>query len=337
MSLLILAFIILVITAFSSNRAITHVVIIAVSIIFSTRNELVPDTTPYMMMYDGRFLSSVETGYLTFCDFCRTSLSLNFSQFLFLLSFMSLEIWYFCTKSLLKNVNKLGVLLVLMMSYMGFYFYGIVLRSSIAITLCYVGITLLINKRTWLRYVLYYLIVLLSIQIHQGAILFVFTPICFIRYKSSILYTFVIISTVLLLATTLEKLEFNRFMYYTTQEVNLDKVGVGLLTWISVAIAYVVIYLREKLVYQDERERYIYNFFCNLYVFATLINSAVWQLTAVTRLPMQWLFFEYVLFYFILYRNKNLLIRRNKVVIAITVSTFYFFSLVHSFPLLLNY
>ena len=143
----------------SKGKGLHHVAILILSALFSMRGITVPDTEPYMDIYKaGSNYIGIEQGFLWLCDYFN-SWGASFPVFVFFLSIVMLEMWYYCSCKIFGK-NSVGVMAIMMLSYFGFYFYGIVLRSAIAITLCYFGITILFSvKRKLLAFFLYYLIV----------------------------------------------------------------------------------------------------------------------------------------------------------------------------------
>lgn len=322
-----------------------HIAIVVLSFLFSSRNINVPDTDSYMDMYrEGTSFYGVEEGFLKLCEFFSDA-GFSFAMFIFVLSLVMLEIWYFCTYFLFKKANT-GVLAILMISYFGIYYYGVVLRSAIVITLCYIGITLLFsNINRVLSLIIFYLIILLAFQFHMSAVFFCLAPILLIKIDTRIQYIIAISSLFLLffnnffpLKAYVEQvigfLDLYRFDYFLNRDLDSGRVSVRSLLYCFISIY--IVYVNSKTKGLDEEQVKLNNFFINIYIFGALINSLVCELPAASRLPMNWLFFEYAVIYNAVQNYQHYSKRTKKCIYFLYVAVLYF-SLLHSFPLFLNY
>lgn len=337
--------IIILIIAFSlflsKNKKLHQVAILWLSFFFANRNIKVPDTIPYMDMYEsGTYYYGVEEAFLKLCEFSN-NLGLSFTLFLFILTFVTLEIWYFCTNILFGD-EAVGKMAVLLFSYYGIYYFGAVLRSSIGITLCYLGLTILLTKGPRLvPLICYYILVYISFLIQQSTFLFLLAPLALIPIKSKYLYLITTCAFFLHTTTTIlpiksyllslsSMLGTTRFDYYT----DLDPtIGVGFFDIFLMLLAYLAIYCKKEFEFLYRGK--FYSFFLNLFIAALFILSLVSTIPAGARLPMNWIYFIFVLLYFIIY--KSLLFGSYKTFTLIGVVVFSLFMLFHTFPGFLKY
>lgn len=334
----------LVIFLFSINRKWSHQLsIIVLSILFASRNKSVPDTVPYMEMYnDVSGYGGIEPGFLRICEFFH-NLGIPFSVFIFIISIIMLETWYYCTQRIFGK-NSVGVMAIMMLSYFGFYFYGMVLRSAIAITLCYIGVMVLLTKKiNWYSYLKYYIIVFLAFQFHQSVVLFSLAPLMLVKFNLKLQYLIAVSSFLFLFITDilpiknylelyLNAYEGSRFGYFLERDFNSTRAGIRSVLYSVISVFSV--YCASK-VNPNCDQRRIIDFFVNIYIVGAIINSLIWELPAATRLPMNWLFFEFAVVYCVTFYNNQLIKQKRLIILMYTIISFAV--LLHSFPLILNY
>lgn len=343
--IIILVFIFATLLCFSRNKSLLHIVVFLLALFFAFRSDLVPDAYAYRMYYYERDFASLEKGYLSFSRFFYRNLHLSFEAFLFVISITALEAWLWTTKRI-SSINDVCYQLPLMLSFMGFYFYGIVLRSAIAITICYSFFPILLYSKKIIRFGIYLLGVLLAMQFHLTALLFALVPLFLLKCNSKVLHVANLISLLLLLANevipiqsymyeVVDRLGFFRFNSYLMQDVETERANI--LAFYFLIISVLSVLFKNKLNFINEKEKYTYDFFVNLIVFGTLLNSLVWQIPAMSRLSMQWLFFTSYVIYIFLFRNKIKFIQQNKISISLMFCAVQLFALLHYYPLIVNY
>lgn len=322
----------------------TQLAILILSFLFSSRTDLIPDALPYREMYQG-LEYNIEPLFLEVCRIFK-SLGFSFQSFLFILSLVLLESCLFATKRLLRNDNH-GALLIILMSYFGIYYYGIVLRASISVTICYVGLSfLLTSEKKTKDFVLYELCVLLAMQFHLSSLFMSFIPLCLIRINNKLLYFVSFISLGLLLIESVIPIQqyleqavdisgFSRFTSYVVRETRTDRAN--LLYYLYVFISFLGVYFRKYLDFVDSRDEITYTTMLNIFVIATLLNNALWQIPQMARLPMLWLYFDFILIYYMIYRNRIRFVKDNPQMILLLYTAISFFGLIHYVPDLLKY
>ena len=340
---LVIVYILTVFLFRSKKGSWHHVAILLLSLLFSTRNKDVPDTEPYMNMFrDSHYYSNVEDGFLKICELF-SSIGVSFQFFIFVLSLMMIELWYACTRKLF-GPDKVGMMAIMMFSYFGFYFYGIVLRSAMAITLCYFGILLLfVIKRKICSVISFYFVVFLAYHLHQSSAIFVFAPLMMIKINYKLQYAIALSSFVLLFFSQVTpihdyveittSLGENRFGQYLERE--LYSTGAGFRDFLYSIISIYAIYCSSKIPLGC-KGRPIVVYFVNLFVCGSLINSLIWEIPVAARLPMNWLFFEFAVVYGVT-QNTIIFNKQTKQTILVLYSILVFCLLLNSVPLILNY
>lgn len=325
----------------SKNKKMHQIAILLLSYFFANRNIKVPDTIPYMDMYElGTDYLGAEEAFLKLCEFAN-GLGLSFVVFLFILTFITLEIWYFCTKCLFGE-NAVSWMAILLFSYFGVYYLGAVLRSSIGIAICYLGMTVLLKKgfKLW-PVVIYYALVFISYSIQQSTALFLIAPLALFSLKDKYLYIITTCALVLCVSSTvlpINDLLLNisafmgstRFNYYTDLDLTI---GVKVFDLFLMIIGYIAIYSRKQ--FENYTFYKYYTFFLHLYVYALLVLSLVNNIPAGARLAMNWLYFEFVLVYFLVFKSN--IIKTSKGFVAFIIVAFSLFMHFHSYPLFLEY
>ncbi len=344
--LIVATFIIALLACRSKHKSAIHIAILLFGILFSMRNDLVPDTIPYRELYNYNISSetSSEIGFLYLCYFFHNILGLSFAQFLFIFTVSLMELWCYITKKMLPGY-QLPMLFIGFMSYFGIFFFGIVLRSSLAILTVYWGLTFLI-KKSILGSIVFILSLGLAFLFHRTSIIFLLAFVCLINYNKYILYT--LIGVAILAAIThpfasiqgqLELFlgaseEFSKYNSYAMDETL--NTGFDAIFTSYVLIGLVGVYMR-KYIGGSEKERVIYNLLLNLYVIGIMLDSVMADFRAGGRLPMQFLYFEVIVVYMILFRNKKIAKLNAKPLYFMLFMMAKLTLLLHRTPLLLNY
>lgn len=337
---IVLIFISVVFLALINKGRFIQLAILLLCLFFSCRNELVPDTANYMAMYEQGldFPENIEIGYLYLCHFFKNVVHFPFQLFLFVIELFLFESWYFISSRLIgkKIINGAFILFV---SYYGFFFFGIVLRAAIAITICFWAIYFLLTKSNKTRFILYYVLVCISALIHVGGLLFLVAPLLNKHLSKKLLYLVIICAVVIMfilnggfISSYIERfsaiISMGRASSYIENYDN--EVSISILTWINYAIAFFIVFFREKKAVQYTTSKYL-DFFINLCVFAVLINSLFFRFYSGARLSMQWSFFEFIPLISLSSYS------RAKWKIVLVYSLVKFVALIHYYPLILNY
>lgn len=336
----------------TKKEALHHLAIMILVILFSSRNELIPDTISYMDLYKSpdSYLSS-EIGFRYICHFFNEVLGLSFSWFLAVLALFSLETFYLTSKRLFKSYRT-GILAVLMLSYFGFFYYGIVLRNSLAITICYSATPLLLGVKDYKpivrisRLLSFLCIVAVAFTIHEAAIIFIILPFLVYPIPRYIKFVLLSLSAVLLFVGTITPIysfitsiildnEVARMGSYLQRDLSSDWAGV--LQWFYVIFGFIFTFDEKRYIFHNPDDKDRYALFSNIFIIGVLINSALWQMDVAARFAMQFLYFDFILFYIFIFRNKRFVSHSIKIALLLVICIMQFYSLIHFVPLLLNY
>lgn len=310
-------------------------------ILFSSRNSSIPDTDSYLKIYQNTssYYNNIEIGFLTYNNFMR-NIGFSFYQYLIISEVILFGIWIYVTKNIF---NKNTLPLIIFMSYMGLYFYGIVFRAAIATTLAYYAIYILIYKNYKHKLIIYYLIIFTTILIHQSMVLLLFIPLfAFKNIKSNYLYFILIISLIipitginkyilLLYSKVIDILDLNRFNNYIENTSIDNETSYALINIKYVIIGVICVYSRKYIVIKQN----IYNFFMNIYILGIFILSTTYFITAGSRMAMTLLFFEFILVSFIYY--YSIYLKRISFIYIIILLSLNFIALFRGTPSLINY
>ena len=345
---LIIFYIIALLICRSNLKGKVHFSIFLFAILFTLRNDLVPDTISYKEIYSQNIseISSIEMGFKYLCYLSNNIFGLSFSQFLFFLTFILMELWYMVTKKMLPNYNY-GLLFIGFMSFFGLYYNGIVIRSSIAIIIVYFGILYLLNGR-FKSFLLFSILLVAAFFFHRTTAIFVVALLALKRYNKLVLYIMVALSLIIAITHPFSSIqnqvelilgfsdEFSKYNSYAMDETK--NTGFDFIYTSYILICLLGIMCRDYIECKDG-DKTIYNLFLNLYILGTLLLSIVFDFRAGGRLPMQWLYFEFIVVYFILFKNSKLptIIKGGNIFVFVLYSLAKFVLLVHRTPLILNY
>lgn len=329
----------------SRDRLLHQFAIILLCFLFSGRSSLVPDTLNYEAIYNQNIASddNIEIGFLYLCCLFK-NLGFSFREFLFIITLLCLESVYYYSTFFTSKGNA-GTIILLLISYFGLYYYGIVLRSAIAITLCYCGIVNSLRKRSFLSKLSLILIIIIASTIHISTVLFILVFIAFFKIPSYLLKTIICLSIFFLTSTSV--IPISQYIYSLTIALNATRLthyanmletsdGAGILSWLYVLISILGVKFRNSLLTKGI-DNYIYNCFLNLYIFGSLINSILWQIPGGSRVSMQFLFFEFIIIYFLIFRIGLIKKYKYKFISVGAYCLIKTFALFHYIPNLMKY
>lgn len=337
---------ILFVLLFTKSKLVLHLMIIVGAIFMSLRGIDTPDTLPYLQWFENPPIGNnhVEQGYAYFCSFFN-SLGFSFNTFLFILAFTEMEVWIYCSNKIFPRANK-NLLLALCLSFYGIYFWGCVIRASIAITLAYVAMTFLLNERKCVakRLIMFYTLIGVAFIFHKSSIIYVLCPLFLFRWSNYLRWAIVlgcigltyvlqslgvgtIINSFIMSSEDLE-----RFQTYASQEGETTLIS---LFWIiSLAISLYITLYYKKLLTNGYGNELVKRYFINLYVIGFALLTLTINIPAGSRLGMMFTFFEFVIIYIIAMNVKTISIRYSIFFAYIFLRFSY---MIHSFPLFLNY
>lgn len=333
-----------------SRSRILHVCLILIyAFVFSLRSDSVPDTVAYKEMYLGYYGSdTIESGYLWLCSVFR-EWGFSFREFLFIWIFACLILWRYCTVRITKS-NDLFVALMLFMSYMGIYNYGIILRAATALTIIFIALTYYLNSNSKYRILVYWTLCWGAIQFHQTSIVFFVMPfVCNHVYSSKLLYSAIVCSMLLtfssgifinlreLLSDAFERVNtfgyLTRFNSYLDRSEDIQTFSFSLTQLKFCLFAAFFVYGRNYL-WKDGRVVDGFNFFLNLYIVGVLLYALFSYMIAGVRIAYMALFFEFILEAIIIFHLPRQSLKVAVFVVAVLVNYTLLFAHV---PKLINY
>lgn len=289
----------------------TFLYIWIVALLSFLRSDNIPDTLEYKEIYLFQSMEDiVETGFM-FINKSFLSFGVSFHLFLFIYVSVLFCCYFLCTRKLVNNVH---LAFLVFLPYFGFYYFGIIIRVALAISICYIGIIYLLNHKTKYGVFVYCIVVTIAFFIHQTAILFYILPLVgFVNIKKKylylilglgILFPFLSLQNQILtqLETISQVLSFSpRFQKYidradiSSQMYGLSKIKFGL-------CGILFVYLKD---YISTDKLKTYNFFLNTYCIGTILTLMFYFVPAGGRLGEIFIFFEFILLTF-LYEYSSL-------------------------------
>lgn len=329
----------------TNKKVLMQTAILIVTLLFALRTN-VPDISNYEDIYVNplEYGDGIEYGFLVFCDFFRNILGISFRPFLFIITLLLFEIWLFLSVKLL-DTYRVGLAFVIFLSYWGIFFYGIVFRAAISITLCYIALYILLKYNNKWKYLYVVLFILLATNLQVGSILFFFSFLLNRRLSSLFLYIVISLSIIFLFASSLLPIESyitafsllieSARIYHYSEHID-DSQGISIITWVYILSSFLLVYYR-RFISADLFVNRVYNLFLNMFVFGTLLSSILCNVDSASRFPAQWLFFDFIVFFILLTKNNSVYIRKMQYPFASLIALVKIYALLHYFPLLLNF
>jgi hypothetical protein len=287
-------------------------------LIFAFRDKSVPDTTVYMRLYESTGkISQFEFLYTIAGRFTR-SLGLGFHGFLIIYQIILFRLWFTTSKKLFDNVH---FAFLAFFPFMGIYNMGIIIRAGMGLVICYSALTYLLNNMTKKGFIVYYLLVIVAILVHQSMVVFLLLPLYIFRTYSTYALQIVLFIALMLPLLNLQYVitsileffinmfSFNKFLSYTQVHAKFNRYAVYSLTMIKYFIM-AFVFLRLRLTMTGKKE--IYNAFLNIYITGVFLIALTYFIDAGNRLSYMFFFFEFALVG-LLYENSTL---PRKLVIA---------------------
>lgn len=336
---------VILLASLTRNRFFLHLLIIACALFMSMRGLETPDTAAYLAWFENPPIlnPNVEQGFAWLCHFFNISGS-SFHFFLFVIAFVEMEVWLYCTKKLFPKANY-NLMFALCLAFYGIYFWGCVLRASIAITIGYIAMTSLLsgdgNRIKKLIY--YYILILVASLFHASALIYLICPL--LNFTMGKKMGAIMVTGSILIAILLDKLglssymelviasveDMSRFQGYINRENESSLIS---LFWIISLIICCWIIFRYKYIEDETKSGKIARFFCNLYIIGFLLITITNNIPAGTRLGMMFTFFEFIIIYKLTNTYRNQL---GKIAIYSGYIVLRFTYMIHSTPLFLNY
>lgn len=331
--------------ALSRDKFFLQLLIIACALFMSLRGMDTPDTAAYFFWYEFPPIKNnhVEQGYAWLCYYAFT-LEIPFRIFIFFKALLEMEIWLYCSKKLFPKANY-NLLFALCLCFYGIYFWGCVLRASMAITIGYIAMSGLLTKRKIeiKDYVFFFALIFFASTIHVSSLIYVFCPLFKYRLKQKQIIIIIIscIGCIFLLNILGASSYINsiigsvqgmdKFQNYTGNET--DKSFISLF-WIIPLVICCLIAKRFRYLMLNNTTGRINNFFCNLYLCGFVLLTITNKIPAGSRLGMMYTFFEFIIIYKLAKTYRSQI---GRIAIYSGYILLRFTYMIHSIPLFLKY
>lgn len=338
MSNLIIAYLLVLCGGLTRNKYVHQFLILFLAYLFSTRNENVPDTDNYMFHYENALVELMDVtgdiGMVALNYLFNNILDLPFSVFLFVLTFFLMEICYYATKRIVLS-QHIGIVFLLFMSFYGFFYFGIIIRNGVALTLCYLALSFLIRSEKWgkLKFVG---VMSLALLFHKSSILLF--PLLFLvnmkmTYNRAVIWFLLsllmiglgsvsMVSSSLKLIEGVDSYSYDRYSSYT--EDSTTKLYTA--TFIMDFFITIVSICGQRIVKNDVRQ--MYEFVLKVILLGFSMYCLLWQLPGISRIAGMYFFMSSLVFYIFIYWSKYKVSNALKNSLTLIVSLSYFISLV---------
>lgn len=301
--LILLAVFLFVSIKYKISKKNVNILTVIISFLFvvvvSNRSDVIPDTLNYkdIYYYGISFIGYVEKFYIDICNIFN-DFGVSFEAYLFFTNIFCAILWLLFASKISKNIL---FSLLMFMSYMGIYYWGIITRSNIAISLILLPLIDLITNRKALNYILYFIFVFIASNIHITVSIFYLIPfLCFKEYKTKYLVLFTTVFYILsILQLSLYSTErvlslmseygFSRLLYYITRDGYESE---RMFSFLHLKYYLLCLYFAYE---KNKIKSTSYTVFFNIYVLGNILYSMFSSVVAGSRLAILLLFFEFVL------------------------------------------
>lgn len=228
------------------------------------------------------------------------SLNFDFNSFLFCMLVLMIGVWHYSTKKILQDIH---LALLLFISFIGIFFWGVVLRAALGLTMGYLAFVILQNKENNYRYYCFYTLITIATFFHYSIALFAIFPLFVHRYYSASILYFILVLLLFIPLINLQYLLsgvlnsalnidiFTRFSGYMSNDDYYSNVYP--LRYVkNIFFGFCFVYARMYLLSKKE----IYNYFLNIYIIGCMIAMGLHFIGAGgSRLALNCFFFEFLL------------------------------------------
>lgn len=347
MSNLIIAYLLVLCGGLTRNKYVHQPLILFLAYFFSTRNENVPDTLNYLYKYEHSLVlmvnENLEFGMSLLSYISNDLFAISFSNFIFILTLVLLELWYWTSNRLFPK-GHIGHMIILFMSYFGFFYLGITLANAIALIICYTAFSIIVGNR---KHSLLYGCILISIGMifHKSSILFLLAiPIVKLRFSNQTIFLWIFASLFLASINFLPIMDnvlkfvqdyVSDFEEYSNTYEEKKQGSLLTITFLMDLIITVIALIGKKYVVVEKQQ--IYSNYLNIVLIGLSLYCVLWKSGGITRIAGVFFFYSFILFYLLIHHNKHNFRPLQKAFFTIGVSIFYIFVLLYSQSEILNY
>lgn len=342
---IVYSYLFLVLISLISKRKLILLSFASLVFFFSFRTEWIPDTTNYMEMYDKpETHQTSEYGYRLLGDMFGQVTGADFMVFYLTLVSAMLLIWFFGTRKILAKENY-TILLLLLFSFNGYFYFGVTIRSAITSILVYAAFCFFLQGNQRYKWTIYFILVILASLIHKSA--FFFLPLIFfanIKLKGFHLYLIYGLCVVFWfisgfdfakgILSSLSQFEmFDKLDKYTTD--SLANNNMFSLQNLAAFLTMFICVFQTKNIERDYRN--IYLFFLKINLVGLLVMSLFWHVSTAYRFYNMFFFYNFIIVYLVAFHNNKIKYSLIKYSIVMVISIMYFVTLIYSNPFFLLY
>lgn len=337
---ILIAYLSLLVSSVIRQKRLIHFCFIGLAYFFSLRTNLIPDTDDYENIYNNTLDHEgvFEYGFLLLCDFFHDLLDVDFMVFYVIITFITMELWYYASKKLFcYEDDNLFVLFLLFMSFYGFFYLGVTTRNAISLVLVYNAYCIYLYYSDYVGKAICLALLLLATTFHNSAWLFILLlPFLETRLSTDNLYTIFFICMALWLFSGfsfarglimfiqdysgLSKLE----EYTDVFDVNTNTLSIQNI--VAFTTSFVFIGQRDYIWEEYERE---YDLFLKINLVGLAILSFLWTVPTAYRFYGLFFFFNFVLIYMVCFKNIRMFSMLKQYSMCAVFSLVYFATLIY--------
>lgn len=314
---------------------------------FSFRTNEVPDTATYQWMYDDPLsrLDVNEIGFLYLGILFKTLTGAEYQTFYTCLVVLCLILWYFATRRILANDTDLSRLLLIFVSFYGFFYLGIATRNFLSEILVLNGLGFFISLKGRKRILIYLIFVALAVLIHRSAAFFLLLlPLIKIKISNKGYYRLFFVCLFLWLVSGssvsrgIVSMLSNVSMFAKLDNYSSSAESAPSILSLQILINWIIsFFLIRSRTYLDRKYYVIYNYFLKVNMIGLVTLALIWSVPTSYRFYNMFFCFNFILLYLSIFHNRKIRTVKDKSIVSILISIVYFGILLHSFPEILFY
>lgn len=329
-----------------NKKWFVHFLFITLSYILAMGSSLIPDRDNYLEIYNEPYainhIGNFEYAFLMLCYFFHFVLEIEFKDFLFILFFISFEIWFIITNQIFKKDN-IFIAFALFMSFYGFFYFGIVIRNMVALIFLYAAFYFFLLKSGALKYIMFFVFCLLAYEFHRiSGVFLLLIPLLNIKIPQRSLFWLFLLSIIIMLTGSLSFIQiivkeslqiegFDRVEHY----VNSTDTGASIIS-VQILFNFIIsMLLLMQRVNIDEGKKHIYDFFLNLNIMGLLVMAICWKMPSAYRLYNYFFFYNFIPLFCIFFYTNSKLMYRLRYIGSILLSFVYLIILIYCNPFML--
>lgn len=217
-------------------------------------------------------------------------------------------------------------MMMLLFSFYGYFYFGIVLRNAWALIFVYIGFYYLLTvQNVPKRLLAFYLSLSIAFLFHRSVIFFIFVPLLDRDYEDYVYWIWFPLILLMFgvnsfafgwLTSLLAGFEgFGKILSYAE---SLRKQSSVSLIFLETYMLAVLLFLFKRNIFKNGRK--YYTFYLNVLLLGLTVYSVSSKLVGVSRLAQSFFFFTFVPVYMVIYQNRGLRTKEAKVALMLIFS-----------------